>query len=168
MKSNLQPYGDIDNITVEARVELDERKLFISFILHGKLDDYLFPKKSKPKRANELWKATCFELFLANSNEESYYELNFSSSLAWNFYYLKHYRAEVKEVKLLNEPIIEVFEEESSFKIELQLEGFGFEKFDSYNLASILLNKKNERTFWAMEHPKEKANFHQRKTFKVF
>ena len=161
----LQPYGNIDDINVEVIFHLQENKLFISFTVKGKVDEYYFPATSKPQRANELWKATCFELFLADSKAETYYELNFSSSLAWNFYALKHYRAEVSEVKLLNDPIIQVFEENESFKIELELEGFDFSKFDICNLTCILLTKENERTFWSSKKMDEKPDFHDRKYF---
>jgi hypothetical protein len=168
IKSNLQPYGNIDDIDVQAGLELQERKLLISFTVQGKLDNYFFPETSKLQRVNELWKATCFELFLANSKEEAYYELNFSSSLAWNFYVLKEYRAEVKEVKevkLLSEATIQVFREKERFKIELVLEGFDFENFDIFNLTCILLTKESKRNFWSSKKMNYKPDFHHRKYF---
>jgi hypothetical protein len=164
---NLQSHELIDNICVDVVSELSENKLYIAFNINGKLDAYIFPQKSKLKRVDELWKETCFELFLANSKTEEYYELNFSSSLSWNFYHLSGYRNHVSEVKGLAEPKIEIFKKIDEFKItfELELKNFSFEKFDSYNLATILLTKESNRTFWAIKHLKTQPDFHDKKSF---
>ena len=131
----------------------------------GALNEYIFPEKSKQKRADELWKATSFELFLANSKKEEYYELNFTPSLAWNFYYLSSYRTDVKEVKIISKPQIEVFSSDDKFKIVLELEVENLVEFDVCNVACIVLNKNNERTFWSVNHLLEVADFHERRNF---
>lgn len=43
-------------------------------------------------RADELWKETCFEVFLQTEGESSYYEFNFSLKPAWNLYAFECYR----------------------------------------------------------------------------
>lgn len=165
LKNKLQSHGKIKNISIESSLALTEQKIRISFVVKGALDEYVFPSTSTPKRANELWKATCFELFLANENEEAYYELNFSSSLAWNFYALDAYRGKVEEIELFSMPKIEVFEAKNSFKILFELRVKNLEKFELYNVASILLNQEHERTFWTLKHLKTKPDFHDREAF---
>jgi len=161
----LKPHTSIEKISIEGNLELIAEKIRLSFVVQGDLDAYIFPSKSTPKRDNELWKLTCFELFLANENEEAYYELNFSPSLAWNFYYLSAYRSEVEELKLLNSPKIECFEAKNVFKIVFELAIENLEKFELYNVACILLNKENERTFWTIKHLNSQPDFHDKASF---
>ena len=165
MNQTLKSFSNIDNISISSTINLEENKLNISFLLVGALENYIFPQKSEEKRADELWKATSFEFFLANSQSEEYYELNFSSSLAWNFYYLEEYGADVQELKDLAKPKIEVFNDENEFKITFELEGFNFKEFDLYNVACILLTKENERTFWSVKHQLSVPDFHKRQNF---
>ena len=161
----LRPHTHIEKISIEGNLELIAEKIRLSFVVEGDLDVYIFPSKSRPQRAQELWKLTCFELFLANENEEEYYELNFSPSLAWNFYFLESYRGEVKEMELLNSPTIEAFEVNNEFKILFELSVENLQDFDYYNVACILLNKEHERTFWTIKHLKSQPDFHDKASF---
>ena len=165
LNNRLHAHSKIEKISIGSSLELTEQKAILSFVVKGALEEYLFPSKSILKRANELWKSTCFELFLANENEEAYYELNFSSSLAWNFYTLDAYRGEVKELGLLDMPKISVFEEKNEFKILIELPIENLENFELYNVACILLNREDERTFWTIKHLKPKPDFHDRASF---
>lgn len=167
MQTELTSNNGISNLSISTTLQLQSNRIELRFVIKGGLDEYLFPQKSKQIRANELWKATCFELFLANGQKEDYYELNFSSSLAWNFYYLSAYRAEVQEVELLSEPKIETHIKEDAFQIsfELEVEACLLEQFDIYNVTSILLTQENERTFWSEKHLTVVPDFHHRDNF---
>ncbi len=165
MRNILCANDDNATLDIESIFIIKEKRVKISFFIKGLLAEYVFPLKSEKKRANELWKATCFELFLANSTKEAYYELNFSSSLAWNFYYLSGYRAEVKELQNISNPKIEVYKSDNKFKIVLEMEVENLKEFDSYNVACIVLNKKNERIFWSVHHHLNRPDFHNKNNF---
>jgi hypothetical protein len=156
----------IDNINIDSSFELTSNKLSITFNIIGKLDKYIFPKKLKLKRADELWKATCFELFLAN-DDEVYYELNFSPSLEWNFYVLDTYRTEPKELEFKEEPHIGFSHKNNEFNIvfELEANAINFKNFKYYNLATILLSKERRRTFWSVKHLNTQPDFHAKNSF---
>jgi len=166
MKNRLKPHTPTSNLFVDSSLKLTKSKIVLSFVIKGKLFDYTFPKKYKLQRLDELWKETCFELFLAG-DDKSYYELNFSPSFGWNFYLLNAYRAEPKELEVLNEPKIKSEKREDEFSIyfELESKNLNFEKFTHYNLATILLTKEKKRTFWAIKHLKDRADFHDRESF---
>jgi len=165
MKQKLIPHTNIDDISIVANFEQKENHLYLSFSVKGDIDNYIFPSPSKVKRADELWKATCFELFLAHGDSKEYYELNISPSLAWNFYYLKDYRANIQEVKLSSPITLHTDKEKNSYTIECKLEGFDFKKFDTYNITAILLTQKEERTFWSLKPMKNIPDFHNREYF---
>jgi len=167
MQNKLMSDDEAPNLRITTTVDLAQNSVVLRFLIKGELEGYSFPPEAKQRRANELWKATCFELFLANSKQDEYYELNFSSSLEWNVYYLNTYRADVQEVKLENEPKIEVHSAVDKFEIffELDLELLSLKDFDIYNVASILLTQENERTFWSVKHENDVPDFHHRGNF---
>ena len=165
MKNILISNNSLSNLNIESILNIREQKLEISFIVKGMLTAYVFPQMLKEQRLDELWKATSFELFLANTQKEEYYELNFSPSLAWNFYYLNTYRADVTEVENLSKPKIAVSNSDGEFKIVFEFALENLEMFDICNIACIVLNKNNERTFWSVKHQSEVPDFHERKNF---
>lgn len=167
MKNNLKSYAYNSEMIINSTFEIKKKSISLSFTLQGELEEYFFEEPRAKKRANELWRTTCFELFLANRENEDYYELNFSSSLAWNFYHLSAYRAEVQEVELLFEPQIEIHIKENVFQVsfEVEVEACFLEQFNLYNVASILLTKENKRTFWSEKHLTAVPDFHHRDNF---
>lgn len=166
MQNRLKPHSDISTITIDTFLSLTKRKIKVSFMLKGMLNQYIFPNVKKLERADELWKATCFEVLLA-SDDEVYYELNFSPSLGWNFYVLDTYRAIPKAFDLVEEPSIIIEQKNDKFYIvfELEFKGVNIKKLKYYNVASIVLNQKNERTFWAIKHLNIQPDFHNKKSF---
>lgn len=169
MKHFLKPYSKKRELTVEGTLILNSNKLSLHFKISGALKSYSFPKKEKLKRANELWRATCFELFLANSKTKIYYEINISPTLHWNIYRLETYRAEPKELIVSSEAIIKIREDEQSYEINFELEckELDLAEFDQYNLAVILLNNQNEREFWTIRPMGKSPDFHDRDGFSL-
>jgi len=169
MKHLLKPYSKKNELTIEGILTLSSNKIYLHFRISGALKNYQFSKKDRLKRANELWKATCFELFLANSKTQSYYEINISSTLHWNIYCLEAYRAEPKEFIVSNEPLIKIREDKHRYEIDFELEckELNLAEFDQYNLAVILLNIENEREFWAVNPVRESPDFHNRIGFSL-
>jgi hypothetical protein len=165
MKQTLISHTDIKDISIVANFEQKANHLYLSFSVKGDIKNYIFPSPSTVKRADELWKGTCFELFLAHANTKEYYEFNISPSLAWNFYSLKDYRSLPHEVQLRTEPTIQTYKEKNIYTIEYKLEEFYFESFESYNLTAILLSQTKERTFWSSKQMKGTPDFHNRDYF---
>ena len=169
MKTILQPHTPINNITIHTTLNFTNKRLFLSFKIEGLLENYIFPKEKNINRANELWKATCFELFLADSKKEEYYELNFSPSKEWNFYHLNNYRTELEEVEEVLFTIDTVFiENRYEVKISLEPKEGSFPFFDIYNSATILLTSDKKRTFWSLNKMKDIPDFHCKDFFNKF
>ena len=165
MKKILKSYDNIENIRLESAVTLEKSSLKVEFKIFGVVEYYIFEKEKSLRRAHELWRATCFELFLANSKKEEYLEINFAPSKAWNVYFLKAYRAEVEELELLSEAKITNHYREHFYSISFELDGIELDEFDSYNATAILLKKEKVRTFWSLKEMREKPDFHDRGYF---
>lgn len=119
MTYQLKSFSNIDDISIDASLKLSKEKITLHFLLKGALEAYCFPKAERLERADELWKATCFELFLADEHEV-YYELNFSSSFAWNFYVLDAYRGEAKALGFQEIPYIASEHQANKFHLMLR------------------------------------------------
>jgi hypothetical protein len=169
MKHLLLPHSKIDNLSISTTVKFRDNSLLVHFVLSGKLEEYVFPKKNTIKRAHKLWKKTCFELFLAKRGETTYYELNFSPSLEWNFYCLSDYRSELKVVENVSLEVKSILET-NRYELELLLESeeFNFSEFNLFNIAAILLTTRHKRTFWTLNPQKGTPNFHLQKSFLVY
>ena len=68
------------------------------FRVFGPTADLAIPVASAPKRQDDLWKTTCFEIFWQGDDQEAYCEFNLSPSGEWAAYRFDDYRAGRQEV----------------------------------------------------------------------
>ena len=141
--------------------------------LHYRLEDpeglvLLPPVTAAPRRCDELWTTTCFELFLAEPGAEPYWEVNLSPSGDWNLYRLSGYRQ-----GLTPEPVF------SALPFVVERDGSGLELTVSLDLGDLPLAglplelavtavvelRDGEILYWALAHPGEQADFHWREGF---
>ena len=66
--------------------------LELRYTLRGDLAAVVLPPLATPGFADELWRHTCFEAFLARDGEPAYVEYNFSPSGRWAAYGFSDYR----------------------------------------------------------------------------
>jgi hypothetical protein len=123
-----------DDLSVQAEIRIEGTELHARYVVSGsgiknlhapKQTSSSFegpgnrPEKSiRPQRADELWKTTCFELFLSVSGQGDYYELNFSPSGNWNAYHFDSYREGMKRESRIE--TTEIKQELKSDRYELQ------------------------------------------------
>jgi len=147
----------------QAEVQLEKEKgiLRLQYTLTGPLAELELPDRKKPERTDELWKSTCFELFLQdNQQKTSYLEWNFSPSGDFAHYAFKDYRkadkpdpdgTAVQHCKWKKTEKLELF---------LDLDISAFQNSGFGNLSIVLLDKKGKLEYFALSHPEEKADFH--------
>jgi len=164
MKHQLIPYKKSSNIKIISTLKQNKNLLHLTFKVSGDLENYKLPKTKKEERKDELWRESCFELFLATEEDEAYYEFNFSPTLAWNVYRLEYYRAEPKMIDEVELVEFEVKQTKETLFIEIILDVQTL-KFNSYNLATILLNNQEEREFWSLKAKGDTPDFHSRLEF---
>src|SRR5262245_7953921 len=71
--------------------------MMIFYRVHGVIGDLKLPPAAAPERADELWKHTCFEIFLRRA-DQAYAEFNFAPSGQWAAYSFDAYRANMQEL----------------------------------------------------------------------
>ncbi|WP_308419259.1 DOMON-like domain-containing protein [Tsuneonella deserti] len=117
-------------------------------------------------RADELWRATCFELFLRPVGGEAYVELNLSPSERWAAYEFTGYRDGMSDRPASREPDC-TMRQGSSFAI-----------FDaaiprdvlpalpaSANFTAVIEEHGGVVSYWAITHPEAKPDFHDQSCF---
>ena len=92
MKSLLPFSAQEKSVHVQGQARLEGSLLRIEFRWSGPVQD-AEPGNKKWSRADELWKSTCFEMFLGNKGEAGYWEFNFAPAhCRWNAYRFESYR----------------------------------------------------------------------------
>ena len=159
-----------------------ERKLAIlhfAFQLEGDLTSLDVPlsqvSKSRSQK-DELWKTTCFEIFLSRPGDLSYFEFNFSPTGDFAVYTFDDYRSDMQPLKQLVQPKFK-FERGSDF---YRITGAIGDAHDDPRFKLLLAEPKleasmtavikplpgqGETTFWALSHAGKKADFHLRSSF---
>src|SRR5690606_38180706 len=72
------------------RVDIKDGRTMLRYRVDG-CESLVLPPYAGKGRADDLWRATCFELFLGG-NGPAYLEFNFSPSGKWASYFFPAYR----------------------------------------------------------------------------
>ncbi len=152
------------DIRIQASLEINKKTLTLEFTVLGEIKNYIFNEPCIQARADELWKKTCFELFIAQNNNSSYYELNISPSSNWNFYSFLDYKTNMKEEKNVSKPFIHSSKIRDKYRLSFEFDFYEefTEKELIFNLAVILLDTKGVRHFYSIHRREEKVDFHDR------
>jgi hypothetical protein len=129
-----------------------------------------------PARRSELWKGTCFELFLATVDSPRYWEFNLSPAGHWNAYRFSAYRQGMREESAFTSLPFRVisgasslsheFEIELSLELELELDKIVQpDQLLEAAVSAVVLHSDGKVTLWALTHPGQKADFHGRESF---
>jgi hypothetical protein len=166
-KFSLIPFESNKSIPITISSELNQTKesFFLSFKIEGSLSlvDWGtgIPEHS---RAIRLWEKTCFEFFIKNE-KNSYMEFNFSPDFEWNaFYFIKKGDA-LKEYLEMKLETFDILMAENIVMIicEIKKEYFPPHFFDgeiTAGISSVIKEKSNNLSYWALSHKDTKPNFH--------
>src|SRR5437868_3259519 len=93
----LSPHPDFPSGAV-ARIEVKVARpsmasLVLSYIVTGDISDIRMPRVVAAERGDELWRHTCFEVFVRTASGSDYYEFNFAPSTEWAAYRFNAYRS---------------------------------------------------------------------------
>lgn len=147
--------------------------LSVIYRLEGNLGQMRIPSAKPPRFADELWRHTCFELFVARDGATGYEEFNFSPSGEWAVYAFSEYRQRVSisaEILASLHPRIAVRQTEQAMELEAVVE---LDRLSPcYREAKILLGlsavieaQTGALSYWALKHPSPKPDFHHREGF---
>jgi hypothetical protein len=132
--------------------------------------DVLWPEPCAPQRSAGLWRHTCFEAFCAVPRASAYYEFNFSPSTAWAAYRFGGYREQLAEPELAVPPTIQLRRGERAVLLDVTLDIAGLPRLAptaplDVALGAVLESHGGGIHYFALAHPAERADFHDRRGF---
>jgi hypothetical protein len=143
---------------VSVAIRRERRGLHLQYVVEGDASRLAVPPPTKPCRTDELWRSTCFELFVREQGP-AYDEFNLSPSGQWAAYRFGDYRGEAGMLGLDEPPRIWFSREPfglllSSF-ITVDLPGTG-----RIGLSAVIEDKSGAKSYWALAHPPGAPDFH--------
>lgn len=160
--------SDKQSIHVDVEANLEEG-LNIQYQLYGQLTLLLIPAPQPAMASDGLSEHTCFEVFIAVEGEPGYYEFNFSPSGQWAAYAFSDYRSPSKW-KISHKPYIHVTSTKNYLSLEVTIprvdlpSNFTGKPFQ-LGLSAVLEADDGSRSFWALQHPTGRPDFHHRAGF---
>lgn len=163
-------HTNIPDITIKGTVSRQNNTLAIRYALAGKIDEIALPSLSAtPVRKGELWRATCFELFLAVKGLPHYWEFNMSPSGNWNIYRMEAYRRVgfQEETRIQQLPFdVQKVANGISLLAGIDLSVLDLpEQEQELGIAAVVRAKDGSETYWALVHPGPQPDFHLRESF---
>ena len=159
----------IQGIVAQAR-RTGKGTFTVTYALKGDIFRLRIPPPQPSRRAEGLWQQTCFEVFIAEKGQQSYWEFNFSPSGEWAAYAFKSYRdgGPIEDDGL--HPEIVVRSAANNFELE------AFVRLDRFlsitpqaelrlGLSAVVEENNGTISYWALKHPPGKPDFHHPDSF---
>ncbi len=138
---------------VEARIDAsDPHWLLLRWRIEG-AGGLVVPPPAGKHRADELWRTTCFELFLKPEGGEKYVEFNLSPSERWNAYEFDGYRDGMREYPLSRNPVC-TMRPGSRFAIfDASIPRSGLPDVQcALGLSAVIEEEGGAKGYWAIAH----------------
>ena len=164
------PAPDIPALSVTGKLSLDKHLLMLKYSLSGNIEEVLLPLVSlTPTRKDQLWKATCFEFFLAIKDQPGYWEFNMSPSGDWNAYRMDVYRrVGFRQENTISQLLFEFRRRLDGYLLDVSVDLASLiEPGDELEMAvtAILQTRNGSETYWALAHRASQPDFHLRESF---
>jgi predicted GIY-YIG superfamily endonuclease len=153
---SLISHPDTLPISVEAidtTLQHENDRWVLTFKIQGALP--LIPPPASPSRTDNLWKTTCFELFVRGQGED-YVEFNFSPSGQWAAYHFEHYRSAMTQLPITS-PHIEPIEDGVRITLDYALPATGT---IHAALSAVIEETDGTKSYWALAHGPGAPDFH--------
>ena len=126
------------------------------FRVRGDIARLVIPPPAAPERIDNLWRTTCFELFVSGEGE-SYREYNFSPSGQWAAYGFDGYRSGMSNVSVAIEAELYQENNELQFSIEIKAE---FPNPAQVGLTAVIEETDGVISYWSTAFAPGKPDFH--------
>lgn len=150
--------------------DLSDGGLNLIFDLRGDIESIRWPESCPPGPADELWRHTCFELFMRDESGGIYREFNFSPSGQWADYLFDGYRQKVPIIVESTPPVVasrrfaagaETIARVPATRLPARVVG----RFLQLGFSAVVESVSGNLSFWALRHPADKPDFHHRDAF---
>ena len=158
-----------------SRIEVDVARprpgqLALRYVVTGTMSDLRLPPASTPTRSDELWRHTCFEVFLRATGSAGYREFNFAPSTQWAAYRFDNYRSGMQAVSEMDAPRFETRRDDTHYELRVtlaldRLAGVPNDASWQLGLSAVIEETGGAKSYWALAHPPGRADFHHSDCF---
>lgn len=168
----LIPFGQypaLDNTTIVGTIARLGTTLSLTYTVGGNLDRIAWPPLGvHPQRKDELWLATCCEVFIALPGQEQYWEFNFAPCGSWNSYHFSTYRRRTDLTTLPHAPTIRaaVRNQQATLHVDAPLptEILATDPLQ-IGIAAVVKDRDGSIEYFALTHQAQKPDYHLRSSF---
>lgn len=164
MRKLLQPHPQSGNTPVKwIEVEIDPTKfsgLEIKYKLGGAIGEIRAPEFAVATRADDLWRHSCFELFLRCDSNNDYLEFNFSPSTQWAVYKFSSYRKYICDASQKIAPKIRFLSAREGLTLTANIKDLPTATIWHIGLSAIIEETSGAKSYWALAHPPGDPDFH--------
>jgi hypothetical protein len=117
------------------------------------------------KRRDELWRSTCFEIFVGAKDQTAYLEMNLSPTGDWNTYAFTNYRAGMSASADAVAPLVSLEKKNGVIIRGLLHSGESMRGPLALSAAAVLEYENGAIEYWALKHAGSRPDFHLRESF---
>ena len=145
-------------------------RLACEFVLHAPLARVALPARGAGARRDELWRHTCFEVFVTAPAVPAYYEFNLAPSGDWAAYRFEGYRERMRPAALPAPPLITLAEAPGRLALSARLELAGLADLGDATqlrlaLAAVIEDRGGALSYFALHHARAQPDFHDPEGF---
>jgi hypothetical protein len=140
------------------------------YTLRGDTARLRLPQAGTGRRADGLWRHTCFEVFVSAAGTAGYYEFNFSPALDWAAYRFDDYRTGMSAATLDRSPGLQAHRNSDGFELIATVHLAGLAPLGDaaalrLALAAVIEEHDGRLAYWALRHPPGNPDFHHPEGF---
>jgi hypothetical protein len=157
--------------SIAAEAELTSRgALSCRYALRGEVARLRLPRAGGGRRAEGLWRHTCFEAFVRAADHRGYYEFNFSPALDWAAYRFEDYRTGMTAAAVAQAPGLQVRRDRDGLELAATVHLAGLTPLGNARelqlaLAAVIEEEDGRLGYWALRHPSGNPDFHHPESF---
>ena len=157
--------------SISGKIARTPGGLMVTYVLAGDVERLHVPARQAPRLADDLWRHTCFEMFVASDGATPYHEFNFSPSGEWAVYAFSGYRERVPlHVSPDLDPHVTSCRSDDRLELDaiVRVDALSLRDADaklSLGLSAVIEDSEGRLSYWALKHPSDKPDFHRREAF---
>lgn len=171
-KLQRHPSGGGDNVDqIETRMSWTrDGALALAYVVNADIKKLRVPAGTAPSRADDLWRHTCFEAFIALKDGPAYYEFNFSPSGQWAVYGFRAYRERetLDDDGVAPETSVRIGNQTLVLDARVPLKRLPMLKPGAklrLGLSAVIEGRDGALSYWALTHPAARPDFHHSDSF---
>ena len=158
-------------IEITGSIALEAGSVNVTYRIDGATDQVKYAAAgAHPSRKDELWRTTCFELFMKSPSGTEYWEVNLAPSRDWNVYRFTAYRSALQpELRIADITIAtEVAQTNlTSLRAALPLPPPLVGQQLAVGISSVIEDTAGNLHYFALRHGGAKPDFHDPAGFDI-